>query len=151
MRFCSVVFVHGLQHGSVSDWRDEDRACWPAEHLSLDLGTARIFSFGYDFTKANVRSDGHYGGGVLLRQGEDLWSLLKKRRRSDQVCVRERIAQEPQQTDVFPGPGSNHFRCTRRRMYNRPKCKFRSTCAIGMKAANMTQGSLHLPIERRPI
>ncbi|KAF2118077.1 hypothetical protein BDV96DRAFT_377460 [Lophiotrema nucula] len=82
-----IIFVHGLHSGSISDWRDEDGVCWPAEHLSLDLGNARILAFGYDPTKPNVRSDGFYEGGLLFKQGEDLWTHLKTRRKPEKIQV----------------------------------------------------------------
>jgi hypothetical protein len=85
--FISVIFVHGLRHGAVTDWQDEDGVCWPAEHLSLDLGNARILAFGYDPRKVNVKSDGFYEGGLIFKQGEDLWSALKMMRMSDKVSV----------------------------------------------------------------
>lgn len=83
----SIVFVHGLHHGSISDWQNEDGVCWPAEQLSLDLKQARILAFGYDPRNLNVKSNGLYKGGLLFKQGEDLWSALKTLRKADKVSV----------------------------------------------------------------
>ncbi|KAF2450415.1 hypothetical protein P171DRAFT_139516 [Karstenula rhodostoma CBS 690.94] len=82
-----IIFVHGLHHGSISQWRDKKGVCWPFEHLSLDLENARILAFGYDPTKLNVSSDGFYRGGLLFKQGEDLWSRLKTRRSPEKIQV----------------------------------------------------------------
>jgi hypothetical protein len=87
LKISSVIFVHGLHHGSISDWQNEDGVCWPAESLSLDLGRARILAFGYDTKKLNIRSDGFYEGGRIFKQGEDLWSALNMTRKSDKVSV----------------------------------------------------------------
>ncbi|KAF1997705.1 hypothetical protein P154DRAFT_273509 [Amniculicola lignicola CBS 123094] len=81
-----IVFVHGLHHGSITDWKNKDGICWPAEHLSLDLSTARILAFGYD-DKLSLRSDGLYEGGVTLKQARDLCFALKAQSRSDRGQV----------------------------------------------------------------
>ncbi|KAJ2996675.1 hypothetical protein NUW58_g898 [Xylaria curta] len=83
-----IVFVHGLHAGSVSDWQDENGVCWPAEHLSLDLGNVRIFAFGYDHAKLNVRSDGLYEGGTIFKPGRDLCLALMNARRADVIQAR---------------------------------------------------------------
>ncbi|KAF2825210.1 hypothetical protein CC86DRAFT_40398 [Ophiobolus disseminans] len=82
-----IVFVHGLHHGSISDWQDDDGVCWPAELLSLDLGKARVLAFGYDPDNLNLKSDSRYKGGLLFNHGEDLWTALKTMRRFDKVQV----------------------------------------------------------------
>lgn len=81
----SIVFVHNLHRGSVSDWQDDNGVYWPAEHLSLDLGNARIFAFGYEPTKVSIGSDGHFGGGLVLKQGMDLLKALNAKRTSVEV------------------------------------------------------------------
>ncbi|XXH03771.1 hypothetical protein Hte_010177 [Hypoxylon texense] len=82
-----IVFVHGLHHGSVSDWHDENGLCWPAENLSLDLGNTRILAFGYDQKRIEINSDGAYGGGVVFEPGRVLCLAIKTARKRDKIQV----------------------------------------------------------------
>ncbi|KAK8186957.1 hypothetical protein IWZ00DRAFT_322711 [Phyllosticta capitalensis] len=82
-----IVFVHGLHHGAVTDWEDEKGICWLAEHLALDIGTARILAFGYNQRALNIQSDGCFGGGHFLQQGVDLGLALMTARRQEKVCL----------------------------------------------------------------
>jgi hypothetical protein len=105
----SIIFVHDVHHGSVSDWQNEDGVCWPAETLSLDLGRARILAFGYDPRKLDIRSDGFYKGGLIFKQGEDLWSALKMKRKSEKVSdpwfeLAAELTQALQLRSKFPSP-----------------------------------------------
>lgn len=84
---CSIVFVHGLQKGSTSDWKDEVGDFWPVNRLGLDLGTARIFAYGYDQEKLSMRSDELYEGGIIFEHGETLCSDLMQARSADKVSL----------------------------------------------------------------
>jgi hypothetical protein len=81
----SVVFVHDLRGGSVTDWQDDNGVFWPAEHLGQDLQNARILAFGYDGSKVNVKSDGRYDGGLIFSAGQALYHEVNTSRRVDKV------------------------------------------------------------------
>ena len=50
-----VVFVHGLRGDRLETWT-RDGVCWPRDLLPQDLPYARILTWGYDSTVANVKS-----------------------------------------------------------------------------------------------
>ncbi|CAI6334874.1 unnamed protein product [Periconia digitata] len=43
-----IVFVHGLQGGSISTWTAANGQCWPRDFLPRSIKSARIFTFGYN-------------------------------------------------------------------------------------------------------
>jgi hypothetical protein len=42
-----TVFVHGLDGGNISTWRNSQGILWPMDWFSKDVPEARIYSFGY--------------------------------------------------------------------------------------------------------
>lgn len=55
--------------------------------IGLDLGTACIFSCGYDRRKLSIRLDGLYEGGIIFEHGGQLVSELKEARSTDKVSL----------------------------------------------------------------
>ncbi|KAL1388065.1 hypothetical protein HDK64DRAFT_329208 [Phyllosticta capitalensis] len=72
----SVVLVHGLHSGPISDWQDEEAPFWPVEFLGQDLKNTRILSFGYQTSKSTFRPDNFCEEGRVFSHAEALCTDL---------------------------------------------------------------------------
>lgn len=51
--FSSIVFVHGLRGHRLRTW-SQGNICWPRDYLPQDIKNARIITWGYDSSVANL-------------------------------------------------------------------------------------------------
>jgi hypothetical protein len=80
-----VVFVHGLRGHPLGTWT-RNGVCWPRDILKDELKNARIISWGYDSTVANVRSFPSQNS--IFGHAENLLSDLARIRKDvSQVCM----------------------------------------------------------------
>ena len=50
-----IVFVHGLRGDAIKTWSVDD-VCWPRDLLPKDIAGARVMSWSYDSSIANLKT-----------------------------------------------------------------------------------------------
>lgn len=81
-----IVFVHGLRGDAIQTW-SVDGVCWPRDLLPKDIPGARVLSWSYDSSIANLKTfssqnsifahaENLLGDLALCRDGEsEVWAL----------------------------------------------------------------------------
>ena len=74
-----VLFIHGLQGDPIRTWSQGD-VCWPRDILPLDVMNARVMTWGYDSSIANI--SGTSSQASLFGHADGLLSDLSRSRRT---------------------------------------------------------------------